>query len=196
MCCSDYTDGNTRGFLKGLGMASAMDAVSIQDPSSFTNSVQSCLSTRSMRNDVQHAFESDAQGFKDAFKRFNVRKCDTANSSYSNGSGGGQRSYENLGRNTNGGQTTRNRENYLLELRLRWAIRRLQEHIRYVIQRKCEMRLFVILRMQYVYRRRSRIRAATTIQRFVRKFIFRREIINIQYPTILITPILPTSMIE
>lgn len=96
-----------------------------------------------------------------------VLKCDSGNSS-SGSSGSSQRILDTESSNTN--TAGRDRERYLLELRLRWAIRRLQEHIRVMIQRKCEMRLFVVLRMQYVYR--SRVRAARVIQKFVRERLY------------------------
>lgn len=69
-------------------------------------------------------------------------------------------------------------ERRLWESRLNRALRRFQEQIRSRIQRRCELRLFVILRMQFVYRSRSRLRAAMTIQRFMRR---KRRARQLQY---------------
>ena len=70
------------------------------------------------------------------------------------------------------GRGVRQIEQRILELRLRWALRRIQQRMVYSFQRRCEMRLFVVLRLQYLYRRRrSRIRAAVTIQRFIRPIL-------------------------
>ena len=68
--------------------------------------------------------------------------------------------------NTN--QATRRLERRLIELRLSRAIRRFQDRVRHRIQRRCELRQFVVLRMQFICRNRSRTRAAVAIQRFFR----------------------------
>ena len=73
------------------------------------------------------------------------------------------------------GRGVRQIEQRILELRLRWALRRIQQRMVYSFQRRCEMRLFVILRLQYLYRRRrSRVRAAVTIQRFLRPILHKQ----------------------
>jgi len=93
------------------------------------------------------------------------------------GDGGGE-GYEV---SRNGGPTgrgVRQIEQRIIELRLRWAMRRIQERMVNSFQRRCEMRLFVILRLQYLFRRRrSRIRAAVTIQRFIRP-ILRKHVVR------------------
>lgn len=116
------------------------------------------------------------------------RKCDTGQSSGSNGSGN-QRIHDVDSRDGTAGGNGRSRENYLLELRLRWAIRRLQEHIRVSIQRRCELRLCAILRMQYAFRTRLRVRAATVIQRFARRKFLWPTFTRVDFP-------LNTSMLE
>jgi len=71
-----------------------------------------------------------------------------------------------------GGRALGAAEQRLMELRLRWALRRIHERLIIPLHRRCEMRLFLALRMQFLYRRRrSRIRAAITIQKFVRNRI-------------------------
>jgi hypothetical protein len=67
------------------------------------------------------------------------------------------------------------------ELRLNRAIRRFQEQIRCRIQRRCELRLFVVLRLQFVCRSRNRARAAALIQRFVRNKVLPSSAPKIQY---------------
>jgi uncharacterized membrane protein len=59
----------------------------------------------------------------------------------------------------------------LLDLRLKRALRRFRELIRQRSQRKCELRLFVVLRLEFLQRNRRRIRAAIKIQRFLRRIL-------------------------
>jgi len=56
----------------------------------------------------------------------------------------------------------------LNEWRLFRLIRRFQENVRRRVERRCELREFVVLRMQFLVRSRSRLRAVIRIQRFVR----------------------------
>ena len=89
---------------------------------------------------------------------------------YRSSGGSNERIYESgadPGRTRN--LTLRRLERRLWELRLNRALRRFQEQIRTRIQRRCELRMFVILRVQFIYRARSRARAALTIQRFMRR---------------------------
>jgi hypothetical protein len=62
-------------------------------------------------------------------------------------------------------------EQRLMELRLRWALRRIRDRFVIPLQRRCELKQFVVLRIQYLYRRRNRVRAAITIQKFIRNRI-------------------------
>lgn len=66
-------------------------------------------------------------------------------------------------------------ERAVIEMRLRRIIRRFQRMIRRYITRLCELRLFAALRMQFVFRSRSRTRAALRIQRFVRNMLRRKR---------------------
>jgi hypothetical protein len=140
---------------------------------------------------VFHAFAGslvsgamDSGGFQPTIPKYvgvrnlHIRKFDNHESSYtSNG-----KSYEvSINRVQNAGQTVRRLERRLWELRLNRALRRFQGQIRGRIQRRCELRLFVILRMQFMYRSRNRIRAAVRIQRFVREKVIRCGAPTVQY---------------
>jgi hypothetical protein len=108
-----------------------------------------------------------------------VVQCESGQQYNSGRSGdGGGEGYEV---SRNGGATgrgVRQIEQRIIELRLRWAMRRIQERMVNSFQRRCEMRLFVIIRLQYLFRRRrSRIRAAVTIQRFIRP-ILRKHVVR------------------
>lgn len=102
----------------------------------------------------------------------NFRRCDTYQSASSSTSVNPS-VYEVYAAGTgNPNRTTRTLLGRLWELRLQRALRRFQDRVRHRMQRRCELRLFVGLRMQYIYRCRSRIRAARSIQRFVRNKLF------------------------
>lgn len=62
----------------------------------------------------------------------------------------------------------------LNELRLFRLIRRFRDNVRQRLERRCELRQFVVLRMQYLIRARTRLRSAIRIQRFVRKQVINR----------------------
>lgn len=79
-----------------------------------------------------------------------------------------QSGYEVSAGNVHANQTVRRLVRRLIELRLTRAIRQFQDRVRSRIRRRCELRQFVVLRMQYICRRRSRARAAVAIQRFFR----------------------------
>lgn len=66
-------------------------------------------------------------------------------------------------------------ERAVFEMRLRRIIRRFQRMIQQRITRLCELRLFAALRVQFVFRSRSRTRAALRIQRFVRNMLCRKR---------------------
>lgn len=107
-----------------------------------------------------------------------VRKFDGYHSSQSQGS----KSYEASDSRLHTANTGLLRmERRYWELRLNRALRRFQEQIRFRLQRRCELRIFVVLRMQFVFRTRSRSRAAVVIQRFVRSKILSRTDSQIQY---------------
>jgi hypothetical protein len=97
---------------------------------------------------------------------FPVLKCDASAPRPSDNTRTGSEGYE-VYRN-NAGRAAGPVEQRLLQLRLRWAIRRIHQGLIIPLQRKCELKMFVVLRLQYLYRRRNRIRAAITIQKFVR----------------------------
>ena len=107
-----------------------------------------------------------------------VVKCESDqqyNSGKNGGDGGG---YEVSRSGGATGRGVRQIEQRIIELRLRWAMRRIQQRMVHSFQRRCEMRLFVILRLQYLFRRRrSRTRAAVTIQRFIRP-ILRKHVVR------------------
>ncbi len=78
--------------------------------------------------------------------------------------------YDSAGNGSlNGNATTRHFANLVWELRIRRALRRLHDWTVITLRRRCEMRLFIALRVQFLYRARTRRRAAAIIQRFYRK---------------------------
>jgi len=101
---------------------------------------------------------------------------------YNSGSGGDAGKSLDVPRNGGAtGQGLRQVEQRIIDLRLRWALRRIRQRLVISFQRRCEMRLFVILRLQYLFRRRrSRIRAALTIQRFIRP-ILRKHVVRYRH---------------
>ena len=101
-----------------------------------------------------------------------IIKFDSANSSYTGGPPT-ESTYETNTNSLHATATIHRFERRLAELRLRRTIRRFQARIIQILQRKCEMRRFVILRLQFVCRARNRVRAAVCIQRFVRSRIIR-----------------------
>ena len=105
-------------------------------------------------------------------------KCESEQQYDSGKNSGASNGYEVSRTGGATGQGVRQIEQRIIELRLRWALRRIQQRLVHSYQRRCEMRLFVILRLQYLFRRRrSRIRAAVTIQRFIRP-ILRKHVVR------------------
>jgi hypothetical protein len=99
------------------------------------------------------------------------RKLDSAGSGNSGSASGG--SGRELDRPAEG-QMNHNGINSLMatilwEMRLRRALRRLQDWTVMTIRRRCELRVFIALRVQYLFRSRKRRLAVLTIQRFYRK---------------------------
>jgi hypothetical protein len=111
--------------------------------------------------------------FHHAFQPFDssdrARHCDTYNSSRCAGAGVSPSLEVVTSGTANRATVARSLGARMLELRLNRALRRFQDQVRHRIQRRCELKLFVVLRMQYVFRSRSRTRAALAIQRFIRK---------------------------
>ena len=99
-------------------------------------------------------------------------RFDTSNSSYSQANIPPNRYEESATGGTN--NLTRQLLQSIIERRLQRALRRLIDEIQEKIRRRCEMRLLIVLRLQFVFRYRSRIRAAITIQRFMRPILHNR----------------------
>ena len=99
-----------------------------------------------------------------------VSKYDGGSYSRTPNSGRGARLEVEAGSSTN---TRNNIEFALLEMRIRRALRRFQELIRQRSQRRCELRRFIVLRLEFLHINRRRMRAAIKIQRFIRKSLDR-----------------------
>ena len=104
-----------------------------------------------------------------------MTKCEAGHNNGGKGAGGSSDRFEATRGGGATGRAAGQLEQRILDLRLRWALRRIQQRMVFSFQRRCEMRTFVALRLQYLYRRRrSRIRAALTIQRFIRPILHKR----------------------
>ena len=97
-----------------------------------------------------------------------VVKCDTHQTAQNRGASINNNGLEVSVQDPNARRALAQLQRVLNELRLSRLIRRYRENVRQRLERRCELQQFVVLRIQYLIRMRSRLRAAVRIQRFVR----------------------------